>query len=58
MASPLQGIVVLHWTMRSLIPSAAARERETAANRGYVGSDEHRRVFSDYVGQTLDRPKA
>jgi enoyl-CoA hydratase len=36
---------------------AAAREREAAANRGYVGSDEHRRVFSDYVRQTLDRPK-
>jgi enoyl-CoA hydratase/carnithine racemase len=37
---------------------AAAREREAAANRGYVGSDEHRRVFGDFVRQTLDRSKA
>jgi enoyl-CoA hydratase len=34
---------------------AAAREREAAANRGYVGSDEHRRVFGAFVQQTLGR---
>ena len=37
---------------------AAAREREAAANRAYVGSDEHRRVFDDFVRRTLDRPRA
>jgi enoyl-CoA hydratase/carnithine racemase len=36
---------------------AAAREREVAANRDFVGSDEHRRVFGDFVRQTLDRAK-
>jgi enoyl-CoA hydratase/carnithine racemase len=34
---------------------AAARAREAAFNRGYVGSDEHRRVFGDFVRGTLDR---
>jgi enoyl-CoA hydratase/carnithine racemase len=37
---------------------ASAREREAAMNRGYVGSDEHRRVFGDFVRQTLDRAKS
>jgi enoyl-CoA hydratase/carnithine racemase len=36
---------------------AAARQREAAINRGYIGSEEHRRVFGDFVRQTLDRPK-
>lgn len=35
----------------------AAREREAAANRQYVGSDQHRQVFGDFVRQTLDRAK-
>jgi enoyl-CoA hydratase/carnithine racemase len=37
---------------------ATARQYEAAANRGYVGSDEHRRVFGTFVSQTLDRGKA
>jgi enoyl-CoA hydratase/carnithine racemase len=37
---------------------AAAREREAAANRPYLGSDEHRRVFGDFVRRTLDQPRS
>lgn len=36
---------------------AAARRREAEANQAYLGSSEHRRVFGDFIRQTLDRPK-